>query len=104
MRTELKAISDTIVAYKLVWVRVACYFVLPFAVTFLSLTETWTGDTWTVTAPFLKARLFASCFVSGLTSFVAYLDSSFTKANQAATVMKDKRDAETNFKQRPENG
>ena len=94
---KVKAISDTIAAFKLVWLRVACYFVIPFATTFLALTETWSGTTWDETHPFLIWRLFVSCFVSGITSFVAFIDSSFQKARAEAVDLRNKREAQSDF-------
>lgn len=93
----MRALTDTIIAFKLVWIRVACYFVIPFSVTFLSLTEQWTGQTWQETHPFLVLRMFVSCFVAGITSFVAYIDSSFQRARTEADTMRQKREAQTDF-------
>lgn len=97
----MRAITDTIVAFKLVWLRVACYFIIPFAVTFLSLTEQWTGETWDQTHTFVITRMFVSCFVAGITSFVAYIDSSFQRARNEATEMRQKREAQTDFIAKP---
>ncbi len=97
----MKAITDTIAVYKLIWLRVACYFIIPFFTTFLALTETWSETTWEGTAPFLKARLFVSCFVSGITSLVAFIDSSFQKARSESDNLKQKREAQTDFLKQP---
>lgn len=93
----IQAITETMAAFKLVWLRVACYFLIPFATTFLALTETWSDKTWIDTGSFLKARMFTSCAVAGLTSLVAFIDSSFQKARQTAQDMKAKREATTSF-------
>lgn len=99
---EMKAIADTIIAFKLVWFRVACYFLIPFFTTFLALTETWSQQTWLDTGNFLKARLFVSCFVSGVTSLVAFIDSSFQKSKQVAQDLRAKRESDTQFIKQPE--
>jgi len=97
----MRAITDTIVAFKLVWLRVACYFIIPFCTTFLALTETWSGTTWEETHWFLVARVFVSCFISGITSLVAFIDSSFQRAKQESQELKAKRDANTAFLHKP---
>lgn len=90
----MNAFYDTLIAFKLVWLRVACYFIIPFVTTFLGLTETWSGQNWDDSGAFLKARLFLSCFISGITSFVAYIDSSFQRATQKSNELKEERKAE----------
>lgn len=102
---------DTFAAFKLVWIRVACYFIIPFSTTFLALTETWSQETWHNTGWFLIVRLFVSCFVAGITSFVSFIDNSFQRAKQDAQELRVKRESETNFTARqqtsvkqPENG
>lgn len=93
---KMRVVSDTVIAYKLVWVRVACYFVIPFVATFLFLTETWSGDTYDNTHWFLKMRLLGSCFISGITSLVAYIDASFQRAKEEAAGMKVQREVDAN--------
>lgn len=93
---KMRVITDTVVAYKLVWLRVACYFIVPFVTTFNALTETWSGTTWEETHWFQILRLVASCFISGITSFVAYIDSSFQRAKQEAATMKVQREVDAN--------
>lgn len=107
----MKALTDTIAAFKLVWLRVACYFVIPFFTTFLALTETWSDKTWHETGWFLIFRMAVSCFVAGITSLVAFIDSSFQRAKQEGDYLKQKREAQTDFaarteaaKHQPENG
>jgi uncharacterized membrane protein (DUF485 family) len=74
--------KELIIAYKFVWFRVACYFLIPFMTTFLALTETWSGDTWKDTHPFLLLRIVMSCIVSGITTFVAFIDQSMDRAKE----------------------
>lgn len=87
----MKAISDTFVAYRLVWIRVAFYFLTPAATLFLTQTETWSQGTWDALGAFLKGRLFLACFIAGGTGFCAYIDSSLQSARATAQDLKAKR-------------
>jgi hypothetical protein len=78
-----KVITEAAIVARLIWFRVSCYFLIPFITTFLALTETWSQETWDQTGRFLVLRMLASCFVAGITSFVAFLDSSMGKAKDA---------------------
>ena len=76
----MKATWETIVAFKLVWVRVLLYVLIPSVTTFLSQTETWSGQTWNDTAVFLKARVFLYSALSGCMALAAFIDSSMQRA------------------------
>ena len=90
----MKKLTDAVVAYKLVWFRVSCYFIIPFVLAFLSATEKIDGDLWDKMHWFLKTRLFVACFAAGLSSIVAYIDSSLQRANERASELKVRRDRE----------
>lgn len=90
----MKAITDTIVAYKLVWVRVTFYFIFPAFTLFLTQTETWSQATWDELGVFLKSRLFIACFLSGFSGLCAYIDSSMQRARDTATILKNQRKTE----------
>jgi len=79
----MKQAWDTMVAFKLVWFRVLCYFLIPSTVTFLAQTETWSGDTWDNTHNFLKTRIFLIAGVSGVSALVAFIDQSLARARDA---------------------
>ena len=64
------------VAYKLVWLRVAFYVILPAAMLFDSYTETWSATDWASQSDFAKIRLFVKMGIAGGTSLIAFLDSS----------------------------
>jgi hypothetical protein len=74
--------KELIIAYKLVWFRVSCYFLIPFITTFLALTETWSGDTWSETHVFLIMRILFASTLAGLISIVAFIDQSLDKARE----------------------
>jgi hypothetical protein len=83
---------ETVVAFKLVWIRVSCYFIIPFVIMFLSQTETWSGETWDNTHPFLKWRLFVTCCIAGLNALIAFIDQSMSRAKDE---VKQRRAAES---------
>lgn len=78
----MKQAWETIVAFKLVWFRVLCYFLIPAINAFLTVTETWSGQTWEDTATFLKIRLFMSVGLAGLMPLVAFVDQSLGRARE----------------------
>lgn len=94
----MKGITDTVAAFKLVWVRVACYFLIPFATAFLDSTKSVTGEQWDLLHWFDRMKLVGSPAVVGLVAFVAYLDSSMQRAKGVADQMKEKRETETQFR------
>lgn len=76
----MKQAWQTAVAYKLVWFRVACYFAIPFATTFLSLTENFTDTDWANMSLFLRIRLFLTAAVAGFMPLIAFIDQSLDNA------------------------
>lgn len=93
----MKALRDFAIAYKLVWVRVAFYFLTPAIALFLTQTETYSQDTWDNLGGFLRWRLALACFIAGGTALCAYIDSSLARANQESDRLKERRDTETTF-------
>lgn len=85
------AAIDGMIAFKLVWFRVSCYFFVPAVTLFLTQTETWSDKTWEETGAFLKVRLYAACLIAGLSAICAYIDSSFQRARERSSGMKDDR-------------
>lgn len=85
------AAIDGVIAFKLVWLRVFCYFFIPAVTLFLTQTETWSEKTWAETGTFLRGRLYAACLVAGLTAICAYLDSSLQRARDRSSLMKEER-------------
>lgn len=81
------ATLDSIVAFKLVWFRVACYFFIPAGMLFLTQTETYTDATWASMGAFLKGRLYTACVLAGCTSVCAYIDSSYQHARERSANM-----------------
>ena len=86
------AAIDGVIAFKLVWLRVFCYFLIPAATLFLTQTETWSEKTWAETGPFLRGRLYTACLIAGLSAICAYIDSSFARARERSATMKEERD------------
>jgi len=76
----MKAAWDTMVALKLVWFRTLMFLFLPILTTAITQTETWSGDTWDHTHPFIKWRLLAVCCVPGIMSLIAFIDQSLARA------------------------
>ncbi len=76
----MKRLSLIAAAYKLVWVRVSCYFMIPYVATFLTLTEMFSGDGWDELHWFLKLRIHLACFIAGVTPLIAFIDQSLGRA------------------------
>jgi hypothetical protein len=85
------AAIDGVIAFKLVWLRVSFYFLLPAGMLFLTQTETWGHETWVQSKGFLRNRLYAACFLAGASGLCAYIDSSFQRARERSSGMKDDR-------------
>ena len=89
----MKQAWDTVVAYKLVWIRVLLYVLIPSATTFLSQTETWSGETWSNTSGFLKGRVILYSALSGAAALAAFIDQSMARAR---SNLQEKRDRDIN--------
>ncbi len=93
----MPAIVNTISAFKLIYFRIAIYFLVPSATVFLSQTETWSQQEWNDTGSFLKGRLLIACMVAGFTAVAGYIDSSLHRAKADFKVDEIKRkETETN--------
>lgn len=77
-----KAITLAAAAYKLVWVRVALYILIPCATAFLAASDKITDDQWEAMRTFSRWKFFALIAVPGLSSLTAYLDQSFSRARE----------------------
>ena len=64
------------VAYKLIWLRVLFYALLPAGMVFDSYTETWSAGDWAAQSDFAKFRLYVKMGMAGGTALVGFLDSS----------------------------
>lgn len=58
------------------------YVASPILVSWLTETETWSGETWQQTHWFLIIRSFIAALVPGLIAWKAYLDPSYAKAKE----------------------
>ena len=88
MSDALRKLTDAAIAYKLFWIRVAGYMLVPTITFFLAQTETFSGDTWKNMDPFLKGRLFLACFLSGFTALMATIDQSLQRAREKHEELK----------------
>lgn len=88
----MKALSDTVVAYKFVWLRVICYWLIPTGLSFLSLTKEVGGEAWSAMHWFDQGKIILESNLVGLVAFVAFLDSSMQRARDTATQLKTKRE------------
>lgn len=85
----MKQAWETVVAFKLVWVRVLLYVMIPSVTTFLSQTETWSGTTWDETATFLKVRVLFYSALAGAMALAAFIDQSM---NRAKSELQERRE------------
>lgn len=90
----MKAITDTFIAYRLAWVRVSLYFLIPAATAWLAQTETWSQATWDETGIFIKVRVMIISCVAGSGGIAAFLDQSLKGARETAAELKQKRVAQ----------
>ena len=87
----MKDAWETVVAFKLVWFRVLCYFLLPSITTFLSQTENYTGEQWEDTSSFIKYRIFLMSILSGIAVLVAFIDQSLARARERIEQLREKK-------------
>lgn len=66
-------------------VKLALYVITPIIVTWLTETETWSGETWRDTSWFLIIRSFIAASVPGLIAWKAFVDPSYGQVNQKET-------------------
>lgn len=87
----MKQAWETVVAYKLVWLRVTFYALLPALMLFDSYTETWSASDWANQSDFAKFRLYVKMGIAGAAGLVAFLDQSMARARD---TLKERRDTE----------
>lgn len=84
-----KAITETMIALRLVWLRVLGYFLLPFFTVLLAQTETWSDQTWNETGTFTKIRVLVIAILAGMGAFMAFLDQSLQRAREEVEKSKE---------------
>lgn len=84
----MKETRDFILAYKLFWVRVLGYMLVPMITFFLAQTETFSGETWKNMDPFLKVRLMIACFLVGFSALMGVIDQSLQRAREKHQELK----------------
>lgn len=84
----MKQFTEFAIAYKLFYVRVLGYMLVPMITFFLAQTETFSGDTWRTMDPFLKVRLMIACFLTGFSALMAVIDQSLQKARDKHQELK----------------
>ncbi len=93
---------ETLVAFKLVWIRVALYVLLPALDNFTLLTKDIGQDEWFQMGYFDKAKFWAAVFKPGLFTFVAFIDQSLARAK--AEVEQKRTTGNTPFLNRSDTG
>ena len=89
----MKATWDTIVAFKLVWVRVLFFMLAPMIAAFLAINQTVDMDTkWPQMGPFGKWTFWLGIIYTGINSLLAFIDQSL---NRAKDELKARRSGET---------
>lgn len=77
-----KSISLAAAAYKLVWVRVSLFFLLPAATMFVSLAGDLTDEKWKAMGDIGRAVFWAKIFIAGTLGIVAFIDQSLARARE----------------------
>lgn len=73
---------DTMVAFKLVWVRVALYLAIPWGATFLTVTKNISAEQWEAMRSFERTKLYMEVSIPAAIAFAAFLDQSMARARE----------------------
>ena len=76
----MKRAWESVVAFKLVWFRVFCYFFIPFALSLIEQFKDWDGETWDFAHWFVVSKIFFYASVMGLINLIAFIDQSLSRA------------------------
>lgn len=76
----MKHAWETVVAFKLVWFRVFCYFFIPFALSLIDQFKDWDGDAWDFSHWFVVSKVFFYATIMGLINLIAFIDQSLSRA------------------------
>jgi hypothetical protein len=87
----MKTAWETIVAFKLVWFRVACYFLIPFLDTAYEQFKDWNGLLWDTAHWFDITIKFVYSLKFGLYSLIAFVDQSLSRARDHAENKKENK-------------
>lgn len=85
---------ETMVAFKLVWVRVLGYFAVPAWLMWEALTKDIKGPSWDAMHSFDRFLLIGKCVAAGFISFMAFIDQSMQRAGEH---LEKKRNGDTVF-------
>jgi len=99
--TMAKQAWESLVAFKLVWVRVVLYVGLPIIATFLALTKDVDDAKWSAFGRFARAKLYMESISPGLVALAAFIDQSMARAKND---IENKRTGHTQFLNRPDTG
>ena len=96
---------ETMVAYKLVWLRMVLLVYIPMGVFFIAYTEKWTQDHWDyITGLETKlelVRLLVNLSIAGAGPLVAFFDKTHSDVKDD---LRRKRSGMTEFLNRPDTG
>lgn len=93
---------DTVVAYKLVWVRVLFFVLGPCLASFLAMAQTIDMDTkWPQMGTFARTAFWIGVAYPGFSSLMAFIDQSL---NRAKEELREKRKGDTEFITKAESG
>ncbi len=73
---------ETMVAYKLVWLRVLGYFIVPAWLTWDILVADVSGAQWEIMHGFEKAKIIGKAIAAGVIPFMAFIDNSLPKKRE----------------------
>ena len=76
----MKQAWETVIAYKLIWLRVVGYVITPVIVTFLSISQQIDIDVkWPTMGPFSRASFWLGIASPGISALMAFLDKSLAR-------------------------
>lgn len=78
----MKDFVQNIWYWRMAGVRCLTYMAVVFGGTFLSMTETYTGDQWFELSTFETVRVFVTCGGASLGALLAFLDQTMAKLNK----------------------
>ncbi len=86
-----RKLSLAAAAYKLVWLRMALFFIIPFFGVFLSETEDYSDAAWAELGMFRRARIYLKSSMPGLVALAALYDTTAAGAKKKYEALKEEQ-------------
>lgn len=87
----MKQAWETVIALRLVWFRVLCYFLIPFADALYEQFKDWDGAMWDAAHWFDVVKAFIFSTETGLMCLVAFIDNSLSRAHSEQELRREQQ-------------